>query len=153
MERETVKRWRHAAFLAPLGVAAMVRPAWAVQIHGGAEGLVAHQVGHVLFAGCTVYLLWLSRRNRWQGPGWGHFKGFLWLTILWNVLTFSGHWAHSSLPDSAFVVVGGREVGFHVDSLAGLIFYCASLDHLVLLPALICLAFALKQWAGAEGGC
>jgi len=122
------------------------RPAWAVQIHGGAEGLVSHQLGHVLFVVGMVFLLALSRRNRWQGAGWGRFKGFLWLIILWNLLTFSGHWAHSVLAVDKFVVVDGRVTGFRVESLVDVVFYCASLDHFVLVPALVCLAIALKQW-------
>jgi len=129
------------------------QPALAVQVHGGIEGLVSHQIGHVLFAGGMLFLLVTSYRSRWSGPGWDRFKCFLRLTIVWNILTFSGHWLQIGLADDKFVRAGGKIVGFRIDSFRDGFFYLASLDHLVLLPALLCLSVALRQWVKAgEGG-
>ncbi len=123
--------------------------AQAVQVHGGIEGLVSHQLGHVLFAGGMLFLLLTSYRSRWSGPGWDRFKCFLRLTIVWNILTFSGHWLQIGLADDKFLRVGGQIVGFRIDSFRDGFFYLASLDHLVLLPALLCLSVALRQWVKA----
>lgn len=125
-------------------------PAQAVQLHGGLEGLVVHQIGHILFAGGMLFLIIIGRLNHWRGAGWDRFRCFLGLTVLWNVLTFTGHWLRLLVDDGKFVRLGGKVVGFRVDSFADIVFYLASLDHLLLLPALLCLAVALRQWKQAS---
>jgi len=127
-------------------------PAQAVQLHGGVEGLVVHQLGHFLFAGGMLFLLIIGRLNQWRGAGWDRFRCFLSLTVLWNVLTFTGHWLRHFVDDEKFVRVGGKVVGFHIDSAPDIVFYLASLDHLLLLPALLCLAVALRQWKKESEG-
>jgi hypothetical protein len=120
--------------------------AWAVQAHGGAEGLVSHQIGHLFFllgAGC---LLWQVISRDLKGKGWSSFRAFLWLICLWNVLTFAGHWARETLDPSQFVREGRQIEAFIVSDGADILFYIANLDHLILIPALFCLAIALKKW-------
>ncbi len=121
-------------------------PAHAVQVHGGIEGLVIHQIGHILFAGVMLFLLILGLKNHWCGAGWGRFRCFLKLIIVWNILTFTGHWLRLVIDDGKFVRLAGKTVGFRIESFVDAVFYLASLDHLILLPALICLAVALRQW-------
>lgn len=126
-------------------------PARAVQLHGGSEGLVVHQLGHILFAGGMLFLLIVGHLNNWRGAGWDRFRCFLSLTVFWNVLTFTGHWLrHAVVADEKFVRVGGKVVGLHIESAHDIVFYLASLDHLVLVPALLCLAVALRQWKQAS---
>lgn len=127
-------------------------PAQAVQLHGGIEGLVVHQLGHILFAAGMLFLLVTGWLNHWHGAGWGRFRCFLRLTFLWNVLTFTGHWLRLIVDEGKFVRVGGKVVGLQVNSLADIVLYCASLDHLLLLPALICLTIALRQWKQESEG-
>ena len=121
-------------------------PAQAVQLHGGQEGLILHQLGHILFAGGMLFLLILGLLNHWRGAGWGRFRCFLGLTVLWNILTFTGHWLRFGIDEGKFVRLGDKVVTFRVDSFADVVFYLASLDHLLLLPALIFLAVSLRQW-------
>lgn len=126
--------------------------AQAVQPHTGAEGMVVHQLGHVLFAGGMLFLLVRSRISRWQGPGWYRFKGFLWLAVAWNVLTFWGHFLQEITQDKRVMTADGRTIGLVADGLPDLLFYLTKLDHLVLLPALFLLALALKQWVHSSEG-
>ena len=79
--------------------------AWAVQQHGGAEGLVSHQIGHFLFISGMFYLLYRLHFFSPGGPGWFEFKLFVWLIICWNFLTFYGHW-HQELIDPAKFLQG-----------------------------------------------
>ena len=58
--------------------------AWAVQQHGGAEGLVSHQIGHLLFIIGMFYLLYRLQVASPTGGGWPHFKLFVWLIICWK---------------------------------------------------------------------
>jgi len=124
-------------------------PAYAVQVHGGVEGLVSHQIGHIFFAGGMLFLLLTSYQSRWSGAGWDRFKCFLRLTIVWNILTFTGHWLQTGIGDDKFVRAGGQVVGFRVETFRDVCFYFSCLDHLILLPALLCLSVALRQWVKA----
>lgn len=146
-----VQRLGRLIVLLPFFILAAV-PARAVQVHGGIEGLVIHQIGHILFAGVMLFLLVIGLKSHWCGAGWGRFKCFLKLIIVWNILTFTGHWLRLVIDDGKFVRLAGKTVGFRIESFVDAVFYLASLDHLLLLPALICLAVALRQWKTATEG-
>ena len=121
-------------------------PAAAVQQHGGAEGLVAHQIGHVLFVAGMLILLVRVHQKRLQECGWGYFKGFLWLIILWNILTFSGHALQEVMPPDSFHRCNGQVLSFTIHNVADFIFYLSRLDHLLLVPAFLALLRALTLW-------
>lgn len=121
-------------------------PAWAVQSHGGSEGLVSHQIGHVLFFVGMLYLLARIYQAGLKGPGWFQFEFFLWLIVLWNLLTFSGHWLRETVDAKKFVFENGHTSGFTINTFADFIFYISRLDHLVLVPAFIMLLLALTVW-------
>jgi hypothetical protein len=122
-------------------------PAGAVQQHGGAEGLVSHEIGHILFITGMGYLLFWVYRLRMTGGGWAEFKVFLWLILCWNFLTFSGHWMREAVDPEKFIRVDGKITGYSIDSLFDLFFYLTRLDHLVLLPCFLFLLLALKKWS------
>ena len=121
-------------------------PAYAVQQHGGAEGLVAHQIGHILFIAGMTYLLCRVYSIRITGPGWFEFKGFLWLIILWNLLTFTGHWMMEVVDPGKFTKQGPHITAFAVSDLFDGYFYLTRLDHLLLVPSFILLLTALRKW-------
>jgi len=120
--------------------------AWAVQQHGGAEGLVAHEIGHILFITGMLFLLYRLHRPATSGYGWREFKLFLVLIVLWNMLTFFGHWYHEILNPEKYVLLHGKITGFTLAGFSDAIFYFSRLDHLLLLPAFLCLMFALLKW-------
>lgn len=124
-------------------------PAWAVQQHGGAEGLVSHQIGHLLFIAGTISLLVRIYYERLTGPGWVEFKWFLRVIVLWNCLTFGGHWMREFIDPQKFIKEGGLVVGFHLASFTDFVFYFSRLDHLLLVPGLLFLLAALKRWGRA----
>lgn len=119
---------------------------YGVQSHGGGEGLVSHQLGHILFFLGMVFLLLRISRGRLTGPGWKEFKGFLWLMLLWNVLTFTGHWMRQGVVEEQFVRASGTIVALQVNTLFDLIFYLSRLDHLLLVPAFILFLLAIRKW-------
>ncbi len=119
---------------------------WAVQSHGGAEGLVSHQVGHFLFTIGMSYLLYRLYTMHVEGVGWFEFKIFLWLLILWNITTFSGHWMNEFVDNSKFIRSNGSVLAFKTENISDVIFYLTRLDHLVLVPAFAFLALALRKW-------
>lgn len=121
-------------------------PAWAVQAHGGAEGLVSHQLGHILFFGGMAFLLFQVQRKGWVDSGWQRFKIFLILILFWNIVTFTGHWLKEYVPAGKYILQEGQVVAFRISGFADALFYICSLDHLVLVPAFIFLALALRSW-------
>ena len=123
-----------------------VEPAYAVQQHGGAEGLVSHQIGHILFISGMIYLMYRVYSNRITGPGWFEFKCFLWLIILWNILTFSGHWMSEIVNQDRFIKEGAHVREFIITDIFDAFFYLTRLDHLLLVPSFLFLLFALQKW-------
>ncbi|MFP7755141.1 hypothetical protein ACLG6S_10915 [Thermodesulfobacteriota bacterium B35] len=122
-------------------------PALAVQIHGGAEGLVSHQIGHLLFLTGMGYLLWRLRRRNLQGAGWRPFRLFLCCIILWNITTITGHWLDEIIPPARFLRNGSMITSFRVTDLPDLLFYATRLDHFLLVPAFLFLLSALQRWS------
>lgn len=120
--------------------------AWAVQQHGGAEGLISHQIGHFLFISGMFYLLYRLHYFSPSGPGWFEFKLFVWLIICWNVLTFYGHWHQELIDPAQFLRTNGNTTGFIISAPMDVLFYLSRLDHLLLLPAFLCLFMALAKW-------
>ena len=130
----------------PLVIAIFPSTAWAVQPHGGAEGLVSHELGHVLFAAGIIIILTKTRRHG-KEAGWPAFIKFLWLTLVWNILTFSGHWMDINHAQQHFIFSECRKVGFQTEHIIDFYYYFSKLDHLVLIPALLYLMTALFHWS------
>ncbi|MCP4342624.1 MAG: hypothetical protein GY799_28020 [Desulfobulbaceae bacterium] len=121
-------------------------PAWGVQSHGGAEGLVSHQISHILFLIGLGYLLFHLYQIQKKDPGWLEFKFFLWLIIVWNVVSFSSHLINEFVAPEKFVKDGEIIVSYYIEDFADVIFYLTRFDHLVLVPSLVCLLLALRKW-------
>lgn len=120
-------------------------PAFAVQEHRGAEGMVAHQLGHLLLiAGCGV--LFRHSQPFAATPGWRQFRLFLSLLICWNLLAFAGHLMDPLMEEDRFLVRDGRRIGFLLSSFDGLLYYLSRLDHLILVPAFLQLLCAINSW-------
>ena len=127
-----------------------VNPAWAVQTHGGAEGLLTHQIGHLLFAFGMGYLLTRLYHIQLKSQGWFEFKIFLWLILVWNFLTFSGHWLNESMATEKFIRSNGDIVAFSITNLTDILFYLSRLDHLILVPSFLFLMLSLYKWRRQE---
>ncbi|HFQ90597.1 MAG TPA: hypothetical protein ENK27_11030 [Desulfobulbus sp.] len=122
-------------------------PALAVQVHGGAEGLVSHEIGHLLFVTGMGYLLWRIRRRHLATPGWRSFRLFLCCIILWNVTTITGHWLDRMITPDHFTRHNGIITAFRVRDPLDLLFYATRLDHFLLVPAFLFLLIALQRWS------
>ncbi|PLX78814.1 MAG: hypothetical protein C0616_13235 [Desulfuromonas sp.] len=125
-------------------------PAWAVQSHGGVEGLVSHQIGHILFVVAMAYLLYRLYSHQVKEVGWTEFKIFLWLLFAWNLLTFAGHWMSEHVAKSQFLRVGADIDSFTADGWFDVIFYLTRLDHIILVPAFVFLLIALRKWSAEQ---
>jgi hypothetical protein len=129
-----------------LSQALLPGPLWAVQSHGGAEGLISHEIGHFLFALGMGYLLFRINRNAIRGKGWFEFKVFLLFILAWNILTFTGHWMAEKISEEKYQIVSGNIHSFNITDLFDLYFYFTRLDHLLLVPSFLFLLLALRKW-------
>jgi hypothetical protein len=120
--------------------------ALAVQGHGGAEGLVSHQIGHTLFVVGISYLLYKIHRIRFVDSGWFEFKAFLWVMVLWNLLTFTGHWMREFVDLTKFSKVDGHVISIAIGGPWDAFFYLTRFDHLLLVPAFFLLLLSLRKW-------
>lgn len=137
--------------LATLAVVALApNTALAVQPHGGAEALVAHQLGHALFAAGLIYVLLARGATRWARAGRRQYRAFLILTIAWNVLAFTGHSLATTIRERQIVRGAGGPEAFVARDALDWVYYLTRLDHLVLVPALALLLVALLRWWRSE---
>jgi hypothetical protein len=145
----SLRRWRLGL---AAGLALCPWPALAIQTHGHPEGLYAHQLGHLVFLAAMIYVCWEIRRRRLPSrPG---FPALFWACLLlaaWNILTFWGHWAEQGLNPGAIDSRSGYLHQYlHITDLGGLIYYLASLDHLILVPALWLFYLGLRAFLAEQ---
>jgi hypothetical protein len=136
--------------LAPLiTLVLLCQDAWALQTHGGSEGVVVHQLAHIQYLGALGYLLWDIRRSGFAGVGWLYLQRFCWLMMIWNGIAFIGHFAQMALPDGAISTEDGYLSALLLlpVSFGHWIYYVTALDHLVITPALFFLFLAMRSFS------
>ena len=148
MQRKASKWW----FGLATSLVSWPTSALAIQTHGNPEGLYAHQMGHLAFLAAMIYVCWqIWRRRLLARPG---FQRLFWACCLfaaWNLLTFVGHRAEQGLNPAAI----DRQAGYlnqhlHIIDLNGLLYYLASLDHILLVPALWLFYLGLRAFLAEQ---
>ena len=132
-------------FLTPLLLVVLFcREAWALQTHGGVEGVVVHQLAHIQYLGALV-----NQRITGAIEGTatsGGTNGVL--MMAWNGIAFIGHFAQMTLGEGAISTEDG-----YLSALLLLpvtfgkwVYYITALDHLVCVPALFFLYLAMRSF-------
>lgn len=121
--------------------------AWAFQSHPEPEGLYTHQIAHLFFIFAMAMLVYWLEHNRFTHErGWRLIQIACILLIAWNIGAFAGHWVEEQIPSSA--VIGEpdwtQRIDFSSHWLAP-VYYVLKLDHLVSVPAMICLFLGIKS--------
>jgi len=120
--------------------------AMAFQSHPGPEGLYAHQLAHIFFILAMAFLAyWLQVNGFTLERGWRLIQVSCLLLILWNLVAFTGHWVEERISDA--VISGGPDwtQRIVVDSVWTGLYYGFKLDHLVQVPAMLCLALGIRS--------
>lgn len=124
-------------------------PAFATQGHAGIEGVWVHQFAHVFFLfSMGLLIFWLRQSGLVKVPGWRYIQYAALFFILWNVDAFLVH-----LLDEQILAVTVDPIGpWHVRMNAtggrdwvALLYYFAKLDHLLCVPAMVCLMLGLRH--------
>jgi hypothetical protein len=122
--------------------------AWALQIHPAPEGLIAHQLAHVFFGvAIGVLAYWLEVNNFVEERGWRLIQISCLLLVVWNIAALAGHWVSIHMPQDAFQGRAGlwsRRVLIDRSPWA-LPFIILHFDHLVSVPAILCLLFGIRS--------
>lgn len=130
--------------------------AWAAQSHGGIEGVYAHQFAHLFFIismGSLIY--WLRQRGLVQGRGWKYIQYSALFFILWNIDTMTVHFL-----DDQFNIIQVEKIDAWQIQLNDIfnnnhikiLYYFATLDHLLCVPAIFFLYIGLKHLLKQPGG-
>lgn len=124
-------------------------PALATQAHGAPEGVVGHQIAHVVFiASMAILIYWLRERRLVEQPGWKYIQYAALFFILWSLDAFFAH-----LLDEQLQIVQVEKIDFwrgrivtRGDTLGiALLYYVLKLDHLLCVPAMLFLYIGLRR--------
>ena len=118
---------------------------WAFQSHPAPEGLYAHQLAHVIFSvAMAILAYWLQVNSFVQQRGWRLIQISCILFVVWNLNTFFGHWVEEQV--AADVIIGEPDWTQRIilDSTITRLYYALKLDHLISVPAMICLFLGIR---------
>lgn len=137
--------------LALAGIIFLFSPSylWATQAHGGSEGIVAHQLGHLFFMVSTgMFVYWLGRGRILSYPGWRYIMLFALFLVVWNLDVVLMHFLDEQLDVVRMVKTDPWMVRIETEngsSILALIYYLGKMDHLLCVPALFFLFKGLKH--------
>jgi hypothetical protein len=125
---------------------AIAEPAWAFQSHPSPEGLYAHQMAHVIFLSAMgILAYWLQVNGFTKERGWRLIQVACLFFLAWNAIAALGHWIEEGL--SPVIMVGPpdwrQKIRLASDPWS-IAYYVLKLDHLVSIPAMVCLVLGLK---------
>ena len=120
--------------------------ATAFQSHPAPEGLYVHQLAHwffILAMGMLAY--WLQANSFTREKGWRLIQVSCILLILWNLVAFTGHWVEEMIPNTVISGEPDWTQRIVVDSVWTGLYYAFKLDHLMQVPAVICLLLGIRS--------
>mgnify|MGYP000040060470 FL=1 len=124
-------------------------PALATQGHAGIEGVWVHQFAHLFFLFSMMLLIyWLRQAGLVKVPGWRYIQYAALFFILWNADTLLVHFLDEQIRAVRVASLGDWQI--QVSAVGGrgwlaAVYYLAKLDHLLCVPAMVCLWLGLRH--------
>jgi hypothetical protein len=123
--------------------------AFATQGHAGVEGVWVHQFAHLFFLFSMMLLIyWLRRAGLVKEPGWRYIQYAASFFIIWNIDTIFVHFLDEQIQAVQVSHIGDWRIRITASQdtkgLAAL-YYITKLDHLLCVPAMICLMLGLRH--------
>lgn len=141
-------------FMAACLVLGAAAPSHATQAHGGMEGIIAHQAGHLFFMiSMGTFAYWLRQRGATAQKGWRYIFYAAIFFALWNLDVILVH-----LLDEQLMVVDVTKMGmldYRITSGSSLlteIYFLAKHDHLLCVPPMIFFYLGLRQLLADSAG-
>lgn len=135
--------------VAAADLAFVPEPVFATQAHGGPEGIMVHQLGHLFFLlSMAAFVYWTRGRRLFRNDGWRHIKYAAMLLILWNLDVIVIHFLDEQMALISTEKSGAWMIGIHAvngSRFLELFYYVAKLDHLLCVPALFFLFTGLRK--------
>ena len=121
----------------------------ATQTHGGLEGVVVHQIAHIVFVGAMALLIyWLRQHGLVKNPGWKRIQYAAVFFLLWNINAFIVHLLEEQVDILDMTQIGPWKLRLQSQPAyewAAWLYYMVKLDHLICVPAMIFLYSGLKR--------
>jgi len=126
---------------------------FAIQAHGGNEGIVVHQMGHIFFfVSMGAFVYWLREGRILGHAGWKYIMMFALFMGTWNLDVLLMHYLDEQgrlievTKTGSWSVMIKNVTGSDVLSM---VYYLGKLDHLLCVPALFFLYMGLKRIKGS----
>lgn len=120
---------------------------YALQTHGGIEGLYAHQGAHVFFMlsmiifALRIYKSKLTHKKSWRYLSWG-----VWLLGLWNLWAFTGHVLALFISNDQITTIESlKSPQLMVYTWRDAMYYILKMDHFLCVPAVFFLYLGLRK--------
>ncbi len=149
-------------FAAACLLAGTAAPSHATQAHGGMEGIIAHQAGHLFFMiSMATFAYWLRERGATEQKGWRYIFYAALFFALWNLDVILVHLLDEQLMAVEVQkagldliqkqLMGGKAAGtlnyiIKSDSrFLAKIYFLAKHDHLLCVPPMIFFYLGLRR--------
>jgi hypothetical protein len=123
--------------------------AFAIQIHQGKEGILVHQLGHLLFLLSMVGVIFtINTRELSLQKGWRLIRYAALFFVLWNINTLTAHFLDNQINVVRMEIFSLSEMAIITQSdsqLLSLIYYLLKLDHIWCVPAMVLLLLGLNR--------
>ncbi len=122
-------------------------PAYALQTHGGIEGLYAHQGAHIFFfLAMVIFALRIYKSELILKGSWRYLSFGIWLLAFWNLWAFTGHiLALSISKDQITTIESLKTPKLIIYTWKDALYYILKMDHLLCLPAIVLLYLGLTK--------
>jgi hypothetical protein len=146
---QNINRYVTAAWVGMAAVFMWPATAAATQGHGGIEGVWVHQFAHLFFLFSMVLLIyWLRQAGLVKAPGWRYIQYAALFFILWNMDAMLVHFLDEQTQAVHIQNIGMWHIRINAAgnrTWLAAVYYLAKLDHLLCVPAMICLLIGLRH--------
>ena len=122
-------------------------PAYALQTHGGIEGLYAHQGAHIFFfLAMVIFALRIYKSELILKGSWRYLSFGIWLLAFWNLWAFTGHMLALSISkDQITTIESLKTPQLIIYTWQDALYYILKMDHLLCVPAIVLLYLGINK--------
>ncbi|MCA1786699.1 MAG: hypothetical protein LC657_12035 [Desulfobacteraceae bacterium] len=140
--------------LIPAWLLLLPAPAFAIQLHTGNAGIIAHQIGHLFFLFAMVALMFtINSRGLIRQKGWRQIHYGALFFVFWNLDTLVAHFLDNQIEVVRIETLSILKMAVVTQSdsqLLAVIYYFLKMDHLWCVPAMIFLFMGLDNLLKAQ---